>query len=180
MAKVYKSLQSINKNEVYKCACELYRLFLTDEYKNTIKKNTLDIDILYEFRFKIKGLEKQLNSDKIQLNFLQEQHDTYKKKMYKDNSSLLSGCTNVTKKSINLMKNVENLTSEIKNLEETKNLNNSSIVGIYDIKNKQSNLSNTSKDLLPPISYATINKNKGGTFGSEKSSSINNIEETNL
>ena len=180
VAKVYKSLQSINKNEVYKCACELYRLFLTDEYKNTIKKNTLDIDILYEFRFKIKGLEKQLNSDKIQLNFLQEQHDTYKKKMYKDNSSLLSGCTNVTKKSINLMKNVENLTSEIKNLEETKNLNNSSIVGIYDIKNKQSNLSNTSKDLLPPISYATINKNKGGTFGSEKSSSINNIEETNL
>ena len=180
VAKVYKSLQSINKNEVYKCACELYRLFLTDEYKNTIKKNTLDIDILYEFRFKIKGLEKQLNSDKIQLNFLQEQHDTYKKKMYKDNSSLLSGCTNVTKKSINLMKNVENLSSEIKNLEETKNLNNSSIVGIYDIKNKQSNLSNTSKDLLPPISYATINKNKGGTFGSEKSSSINNIEETNL
>ena len=180
VAKVYKSLQSINKNEVYKCACELYRLFLTDEYKNTIKKNTLDIDILYEFRFKIKGLEKQLNSDKIQLNFLQEQHDTYKKKMYKDNSSLLSGCTNVTKKSINLMKNVENLTSEIKNLEETKNFNNSSIVGIYDIKNKQSNLSNTSKDLLPTISYATINKNKGGTFGSEKSSSINNIEETNL
>ena len=27
IAKVYKSLQTINKNEVYKCACELYKLF---------------------------------------------------------------------------------------------------------------------------------------------------------
>ena len=180
IAKVHKSLQSINKNEVYKCACELYKLFLTDEYKNTIKKKTLDVDILYEFRKKIKNLEKKLNSDKEQIKFLQERHNNYKRKMFVDNSSLLSGCTNVTKRSISLLKNMETLSTEIKNLEETKNYNNSSIIGNYDIKNKKSNLSNTSKDILPPITQMTLNKNKGGSFGSEKSSSINNGEDNNL
>ena len=180
IAKVHKSLQSINKNEVYKCACELYKLFLTDEYKNTIKKKTLDVDILYEFRKKIKNLEKKLNSDKEQIKFLQERHNNYKRKMFVDNSSLLSGCTNVTKRSINLLKNMETLSTEIKNLEETKNYNNSSLIGNYDINNKKSNLSNTSKDILPPITQMTSNKNKGGSFGSEKSSSINNGEDNNL
>ena len=179
IAKVYKSLQTINKNEVYKCACELYRLFLTDEYKNTIKKETLDIDILYEFRKKIKGLEKQLNTDKEQIKFLQERHNFYKRKMFGDNSSLLSGCTNVTKKSINLMKNIETLSTEIKNLEETKIYNNSSIIGNNE-KNKKSNLSNSSKDILPPISQTTINKNKEGSFGTDKSASKNNADDTNL
>mgnify|MGYP002625949573 CR=1 FL=1 len=180
LAKVYKSLQTINKNEVYKCGCELYKLFLTDEYKNTINRTSLDMDILYEFNIKIKGLENKLNLDKNHIKYLQENHNKYKKKMFKENSSLLSGCTNVTKKSVNLLKNVENLNSEIKNLEETK-LNNSSSIIIPNSpsKNKKSNLSNSSKDLLPPISYSTLNKNKGGTFASENSSNVFNNEDSN-
>ena len=138
------------------------------------------MDILYEFNIKIKGLEKKLNLDKNHIKCLKENHDKYKKKMFKENSSLLSGCTNVTKKSVNLLKNVENLNSEIKNLEETK-LNNSSSIIIPNSpnKNKKSNLSNSSKDLLPPISYTTLNKNKGGTLGSENSSNAFNNEDSN-
>ena len=180
IAKVYKSLQTINKNEVYKCGCELYKLFLTDEYKNTINKSTLDMDILYEFNIKIKGLEKQLNLDKNHIKYLKEHYNKYKKKLFKQNSSLLTGCTNITKKSVNLLKNVENLNSEIKNLEETKINNLSSIiVANGPNRNKKSNLSNSSKELLPPINSSTLNKNNGGTFGSENSSNNLNADESN-
>ena len=192
IAKVYKSLQTINKNEVYKCACELYKLFLTEEYKNTINKSTLDMDILYEFNIKIQGLEKKLKSDKSHMKYLQEHHDKYKIKMFVENSSLLSGCTNATKKSVNLMKNAESLNTEIKLLEETKINNNSSssvVIGNSNHKNKNKSkftknsnskifMSNSSRDLLPPISNSnyntSLNRNIGGTFGSENSSKVIN------
>ena len=191
IAKVYKSLQTINKNEVYKCACELYKLFLTEEYKNTINKSTLDMNILYEFNIKIQGLEKKLNSDKSHMKYLQEHHDKYKIKMFVENSSLLSGCTNATKKSVNFMKNVESLNTEIKLLEETKiNNNSSSSIIVSNSKQKNKNkskitksnnskifVSNSSRDLLPPIinsNNTSLNRNKGGTFGSENSSNVIN------
>ena len=181
IAKVYKSLQTINKNEVYKCACELYKLFLTEEYKNTINRSTLDMDILYEFGIKIQGLEKQLNSDKNHIKYLKDNQYRYKKKMFIENSSLLSGCTNITKKSVNLMKDVESLNSEIKLLEETKLNNSSSIIvanSNQNNKNKNSLGSNSSKDLLPPISNnnTSLNRNKGGTLGSEITSNPLNAE----
>ena len=181
LAKIYKSLLTINKNEVYKCGCELYYLFLTDEYKNTIKKNKLDMDILYEFNIKIKGLEKKLNSDKSHMKYLQQNHDKYKHKMFLENSSLLSGCTNITKKSVNLMKNMDSLNTEIKNLEETK-INNSTSIIIPNSpqKNQKSlNISNISKDILPPITDTILNRNKAISFGSEYSSNIINAIESN-
>ena len=195
IAKVYKSLQTTNKNEVYKCACELYKLFLTEEYKNTINRSTLDMDILLEFSLKIQGLEKKLSSDKSHMKYLQENYDRYKRKMFVENSSLLSGCTNVTKKSVNLMKNVESLNTEIKLLEETKMNNSSSIIianSSKKIKNENKNKnkhkkfygSNSSRDLLPQISNAntSLNRIKGITFGSDISSNVINGdigEETN-
>ena len=182
ISKVYKSLQTINKNEVYKCANDLYRLFLTEEYKNTINKNSLDVDILYEFGLKIQSLEKKLSSDKNHIKFLQESQERNKIKMFKDNSSLLSGCTSVTKKSVNLLRNVENLNSEIKLLEESKLNNSSSIIMTNGGKNNKNRMnrsqnkklqafeSNSSRYILPPISNidSSGNKNKEGTFGTSE------------
>ena len=81
--KVYKSIQTVNKNEVYKCGSELYRLLLTEEYKNTINKSSLDVDILYEFGLKIQSLEKKLISDKNHIKILQESQERNKKKCSK-------------------------------------------------------------------------------------------------
>ena len=111
--------------------------------------------------------------------------------MFVENSSLLSGCTNVNKKNVTLMKDVESLNTEIKLLEETKMNNNTSLFipssnKNRKIKNKNPNIyiSNSSKDLLPPItnSNTSLNKNKEGTLGSEISSNIidDNGDELNL
>ena len=179
ISKVYKSIQTVNKNEVYKCGSELYRLLLTEEYKNTINKSSLDVDILYEFGLKIQSLEKKLISDKNHIKILQESQERNKKKMFKDNSSLLTGCTTVTKKSVNLLKNVENLNSEIKLLEESKMNNSSSVIVTNERKNNNKSKfnislnkkiqgfdSDTSRFILPPISNndTTENRNKG-SFG---------------
>ena len=184
IAKVYKSLQTINKNEVYKCGCELYKLFLTDEYKNTMKKKSLDMDIMHEFNIQIQGFEKRINLDKNYIKYLQDIQDKYKKKKIRENSSLLSSCTNITKKTVNLRKNVDSLNSEIKNLEETK-INVSSISN-NKIKKSFQSKSNSAKDIFPPITTASLSKNKGitygsyGSYGSENTSNIINNDESKI
>ena len=154
ISKVYKSFQSKNKNDVYKCACEIYRLFLTDEYENTIKKNTLESNILSDFNLKINTLEKKINLDKNYIKLLRENQQKYKRTKLIENASLLAGCTNTKVKNVNLLKNIEDLSMELKTLEDNKN--NSS----QTPNSKKINKSTSAKEIFPVLNNNSTVKNK--------------------
>ena len=171
ITKVYKSIQSKNKNEVYKCACEIYRLFLTDEYANTIKKKTLESNILSDFGLQIKTLEKKLNSDKNHIKLLRENQHKFKKAKFIENSSLIAGCSNTKVRNVDLLKNIEDLSLELKTLEENKN--NSSLSQNKSKSNTTKiNKSNSAKEIFPPIGSNSTNKNKISQISENSSKEI--------
>ena len=170
ISKIYTSFQSKNKNDVYKCACEIYRLFLTDEYVQTIKKKTLSGNILYDFGLQIKTLEKKLNVDKNYINLLKENQYKYKKIKLNENASLLSGCSNTKIRNVDLLKNIENLSEEMKTLEDNK-INNSTQSQSKTNKNKM-NKSISTKEIFPQILNSSSIKNKISQISENSSNEI--------
>ena len=159
IAKIYKSFQTKNKNDVYKCACEIYRLFLTDEYSNTIKKKTLETNLLSEFNLQIKTLEKKVNLDKNYIKQLREKHSRLKRNKLNENASLLVACSDIKKRNVGLLKNIEDLSSEMKSLEDNKN-NSTQIQNQSNFKKvKITHKSASAKDIFPPINNSLRQKN---------------------
>ena len=157
ISKIYKSIQSKNKNDVYKCACEIYRLFLTSEYANTVKKKSLEANVLFDFGVQIKTLEKKLNLDKNYIKLLRENQRKYKRAKLNENASLLAGCSNTKIRNVELLKNVEDLSAELKILEENKN-NSSQSQSKSNIK--KINKSTSAREMLPAIGSNSTIKNK--------------------
>ena len=156
---IYKSFQTKNKNNVYKCACEIYRLFLTDEYSNTIKKKTLETNLLSELNLQIKTLEKKANLDKNYIKQLREKHSRLKRNKLSENASLLVACSDIKKRNVGLLKNIEDLSSEMQTLEEdiknssSQNQNKSNFKKI-----KNTHKSASAKDIFPPINNSIRQK----------------------
>ena len=157
--KIYKSFQTKNKNDIYKCACEIYRLFHTDEYNNTIKKRTLENNILSEFNLQIKTLEKKLNLDKNYIKQLGNNQQKFKMAKLNENANLLVGCSNIKVRNVNLLKDIEDLSEELKSLEENKN--NSSLSQSNFKKINKSNKSASAKNIFPPIRSISTIRSKG-------------------
>ena len=155
---IYKSFQTKNKNDVYKCACEIYRLFLTDEYSNTIKKKTLETNLLSEFNLQIKTLEKKVSLDKNYIKQLREKHSRLKRNKLNENASLLVACSDLKKKNVSLLKNIEDLSSEMQTLEDIKNssIQNQNQSNFKKIKNAHKSAS--AKDIFPPINNSIRQK----------------------
>ena len=156
ISKIYKSFQSKNKTDVYKCACQIYRLFLTDEYASTIKKKTLEGNILYDFSLQIKTLEKKINLDKNYIKLLRENQHKFKKAKLNENASLLEGCSNTKVRNVDLLKNIENLSEELKAMEDNKNNNSSQSQSKK--KNNKINKSTSARDIFPQIAPTFKNK----------------------
>ena len=169
LSKIYKCIQSKNKNDVYKCACELYRLFLTSEYANTIKKKSLEGNILFDFGLQIKTLEKKLNLDKNYIKLLRENQRKYKRAKLNENATLIAGCSNTKVRNVELLKNVEDLSAELRTLEEDKN--NSSLSQNKSNFNKKINKSTSAREIFPAIGNNSSIKNKFSQV-SENSSNI--------
>ena len=159
ISKIYNSFQTKNKYDVYKCACEIYRLFLTDEYSNTIKKKTLEGNILFDFGLQIRTLEKKINLDKNLMKMLKNNYKKYKKAKLNENATLLEGCSNTKVRNVDLLKNVEDLSAELRTLEENKN---SSTQSMSKSNIKKINKSTSAREIfpLPPLKSNSSAKNK--------------------
>ena len=155
--KIYTSFQSKNKNDVYKCACEIYRLFLTDEYANTIKKKTLEGNILFDFGLQIRTLEKKINLDRNLMKMLKNNHQKYKRAKFIENSTLLEGCSNTKVRNVDLIKNIEDLSAELRTLEENKN---NSTLSMSKSNIKKINKSSSANEIFPPLKSNPSVKNK--------------------
>ena len=155
---IYKSFQTKNKNDVYKCACEIYKLFLTDEYRNTIKKKTLETNLLSEFNLQIKALEKKVNLDKHYIRQLREKHSRLKRNKLSENASLLVACSDIKKRNVGLLKNIEDLSSEMQTLEDIKNSSTQNQNQSNFKKIKNTHKSTSTKDLFPPINNSKRQK----------------------
>ncbi len=166
ISRVYKSFQSKNKKDVYKCACEIYRLFLTDEYANTIKKKSLESNILSDFNLQINTLENKLNIDKNYIKLLRENHQKYKRAKMVENASLLVGCSNTKVQNVSLLKNIEDLSMELKTLED----HSSSQTPKY----KKIAKSISAAEIYPPIGKKAISK-KIISQALDNSNSVNDI-----
>lgn len=156
---IYKSFQTKNKNDVYKCACEIYRLFLTDEYSNTIKKKTLETNLLSEFNLQIKTLEKKVNLDKNFIKQLREKHSRLKRNKLSENASLLVACSDIKKRNVGLLKNIEDLSSEMQTLEEDIKNNSTQKQNQSNYKKiKKTQKSASAKYIFPPINNSIKQK----------------------
>ena len=159
IARVYRSFESKNKKEIIKCAYEIYRLFLTEEYQNTVKKGSLEKNLLSEFNVQIKTLEKKLHFNKSYIRTVKEKQARYKRDKIKENSALLLSCINSKKNNGHLMKDLldlENLNKELKNKlleinsDEGKNASRFSYKNISN-SSKKLNKSSSVPDFLPAI-----------------------------
>jgi hypothetical protein len=164
ISRVYKSFQTKNKKDVYRCACEIYRLFLTDEYANTIKKNSLETNILSDFSLQINTLENKLHMDKNNIKLLKENQRKYKRAKLIENASLLAGCSNTKVKNVNLLKNIEDLSMELKTMEDHSN----SQTPIY----KKMTKSNSAKEIYPPIGNKSIINKKNSQISENSANEI--------
>ena len=90
------------------------QIILTDEYANTIKKKTLESNILSDFGLQIKTLEKKLNLDKNYMKLLRENQRKYRRSKLNQNATLLAGCSNTKIRNVDLLKNIEDLSAELK------------------------------------------------------------------
>ena len=76
-----------------------------------------------------------------------------------ENANLLVGCSNIKVRNVNLLKDIEDLSEELKSLEENKN--NSSLSQSNFKKINKSNKSASAKNIFPPIRSISTIRSKG-------------------
>ena len=161
---IFKSVQTNNKNEVYRCVSNIYKMYINDDFIEKIKKNQLNLNIQEELEFQINSLQNSLfiggkNSDTI--NRLNQ---GFKSQKLRENAILLENFSQMRKKNINiskensnlkgynisLQKQLDNFKNDRINLSKLKKSNSSLTIHnnnlIKDLKNNEIKIINQIKD----------------------------------
>ena len=177
--KIFQCFQSNSKGEVVKCLCDIYKMYVNDEFITKREKKLVDKKIIIELENQVNTLEEQISLNKIQIKEMKEKHDKYKDEKIKENSILLQRFTKDKNKSQSLEKDINRLEiqSRVLNNEISRMQNeiyNSSIItsnnGSKELKKNVS-----TNDILPKINFYKFKNNTSVL----PSSIINNEEKTN-
>ena len=177
--KIFQCFQTNSKGEVVKCLCDIYKMYVNDEFITKREKKLVDKKIIIELENQVNTLEEQISLNKIQIKEMKEKHDKYKDEKIKENSILLQRFTKDKNKSQSLEKDINRLEiqSRVLNNEISRMQNeiyNSSIItsnnGSKELKKNVS-----TNDILPKINFYKFKNNTSVL----PSSIINNEEKTN-
>ena len=93
------------------------------------------------------------------MKMLKNNYKKYKKAKLNENATLLEGCSNTKVRNVDLLKNVEDLSAELRTLEENKN---SSTQSMSKSNIKKINKSTSAREIfpLPPLKSNSSAKNK--------------------
>ena len=158
LIKIYESFQTNNKNEIYRCICEIYRKYLTEQFLEKMNRNKLIIDIREELEKQIDALQNNIsqeNKNQEKIDYLQNR---YKEKKIDENSKLLGNCTRLKIKNNDLYKEVNNL----------KGINRALQKKIFNLKQEKT---------LPKLTKNNSALNLHSDFGIEENNIINAIKE---
>ena len=130
--KIFRSFQTNNKNEVVKCLCEIYKIYVNEDFITKREKKLVDKKVILEIENHINTLEEQLNNNKSQIKEMINQHEQYKEEKIKENSVLLNRFTNDNNRSQSLEKNIVSLQTKSRvlsnEISRMKNEINSSLI----------------------------------------------------
>ncbi len=127
---IYKSIQTNNKNEVYRCVSNIYKNYITDDFIAKIKKRQLKFNIKEELEYQINNLQNSLFIGGKKSESINKLNQVFKNQKIKENSVLIENFSLVRKKNMNLSKEIINL----------KGYNNSLKKQISNLKSLQINL----------------------------------------
>ena len=172
---IYKSVQTNNKNEVYRCVSNIYKNYITEEFIDKIKKKQLNFTIQEELEYQINYLQNSLFIGGKNNESMNKLHQVFKNQKIKENSVLIENFSQIRKKSMNLSKDIiilkgynNSLKKQISNLKSLQvNLpklkKSNSTENIQNINfTKDSKSYNDELEILSQIkdNYITIENNK--------------------
>ena len=178
--KIFQCFQSNSKSEVVKCLCDIYKMYVNDDFILKREKKLLDKKIIIELENQVNTLEEQISLNKIQIKEMNERHDKYKDEKIKENSILLQRFTKDKDKSQILEKDINRLEiqSRILNNEISRmksDINNSSSIITSNNGSKELRKNVSTNELLPRLNFYKFRNNTSML----PSSIINNEEKTN-
>lgn len=109
LLKIYESFQSNNKNQIFRCISEIYRIYLTDDFLHKMNKKKLNVDIREELEKQIDALQNNISQEIKNQDKVDQYQNLYKEKKIEENSSILGNCTRLRMKNNELYKEVKNL-----------------------------------------------------------------------
>ena len=176
--KIFQCFQTNSKGEVIKCLCDIYKMYVNDEFLLKREKKLVDKKIIIELENQVNTLEEQVSLNKIQIKEMKEKHDKYRDEKIKENSILLQRFTKDKNKSQSLEKDINRLEiqSRILNNEISKMQNdmyNISSIMTSNNGSKELKKNVSTNDMLPNINFYKF-KNNASVL---PSSIINNNEE---
>ena len=127
---IYKSVQTNNKNEVYRCVSKIYKNYITEDFIHKIKEKQLKFNIQEELEYQINYLQNSLSIGDKNFESINKLNQVFKKQKIKENSELIENFSQMRKKSMNLSKEIINL----------KGYNNSLKKQITNLKSSQVHL----------------------------------------
>ena len=154
--KIFRSFQTNNKNEVVKCLCEIYKIYVNEDFITKREKKLVDKKVILEIENHINTLEEQLNNNKSQIKEMINEHEQYKEEKIKENSVLLNRFTNDNNRSQSLEKNIVSLQTKSRvlsnEISRMKNEINSSLITSNNASRElKKNVS--SIEVLPKINF---------------------------
>ena len=102
LLKIYESFQSNNKNQIFRCISEIYRIYLTDDFLHKMNKKKLNVDIREELEKQIDALQNSISQEIKNQDKVDQYQNLYKEKKIAENSSLLGNCTRLRMKNNDL------------------------------------------------------------------------------
>ena len=174
LLKIYESFQSGNKNEIFRCVCEIYRIYLSDEFLDKMNKKKLIVDIREELEKQIDSLQNSIHQEQKNKMKLDDYNNKYKENKINENSNLLNNCARLKIKNFDLGREVSNL----------KGMNRALNKKIYNLKqelnfpklHKSNSVSNFNEmEVVNLIKTNYLNMNSAN--GNQESSNMLNAEE---
>ena len=107
--KIFQCFQTNSKSEVVKCLCDIYKMYVNEDFIIKREKKLLDKKIIMELENQVSTLEEQISLNKIQIKEMKESHNKYKDEKIKENSILMQRFTKDKNKSQSLEKSINKL-----------------------------------------------------------------------
>ena len=107
--KIFQCFQTNSKSEVVKCLCDIYKMYVNEDFIIKREKKLLDKKIIMELENQVSTLEEQISLNKIQIKEMKERHNKYKDEKIKENSILMQRFTKDKNKSQSLEKSINKL-----------------------------------------------------------------------
>ena len=157
---IYQSFQTHNKNDILKCICDIYKKYVTEDFKDDIQNKLLDKKIILELESQINTIEEQININSSKVKKLEDNHEQFKEKNIILNSSLIDQYKNNKMQELKLTKSINKLKGYSKILNnQIRNIRNNSTIRSSNNESKDLN-KNSSNSLSDIFRSNELYKNK--------------------